>query len=445
MNTSVLLDNNFFKMRKISVLFATWVLMLLATTTQAQETPEKVSLSLTEAKEFALQHSRTIKSSDLAIQKSEKAKWQAISSMLPHVSAELGYNSFLGFELNLMGQTIPMNDYGTFTGTASMAFSGLQLVAVNLSKLAISMAELSKTSAEIDVKSNATSAYYSVLVAEESKRILEKSKSNLEALYQSTLSLVNVGMAEQTDADLLSVQVMSMENSIRSAERNIELAYNSMRLVLGVDPNTQITLTQNLETLLQQNKATESYTTPFDINQNINVKLLDKNIELSNKQLSMKKWNYGPTLAAFYQYTGKSYFGKDEGFNMSPNNTVGATFSIPIFSSAERLSQVRQAQFDVKTAELNKEEAVDGLLVQEKQLRFNLKSALETYEMQKKNVEVYEKIFQKTTEKYEQGTVSSTELTTISNNLLSAQGTYISALMELFSAQTSLQKLLNTL
>lgn len=421
------------------------VAFMLCITTQAQETPEKVSLSLSQAKEFALQHSRTVKNSDIAVQKAEKAKWEAISTMLPHADVSLGYNDFLGFELNLMGQKIPMNPYGTITGTASIAFSGIQLVAVNLSKLAISMMQLNKISAEIDVKSNVTSAYYAILVAEESKRILEKSQNNLKTLHESTLSLVNVGMAEQTDADLLNVQVMSMENNIRSAERNIELAYNSMRLILGVETNTNIELTQNLDSFLSEKSATESYAAPFDVNQNISVQLLNKNIELSNKQVSLNKWAYGPTLAAFYQYSNRSYFGKDEGFNMSPNNTIGATLSIPIFSSAERLSKVKQAQFDVKTAELNKEEAVNGLLVQEKQLRFNLKSAIETYDMQKKNVEVYERIFKNTTEKYEQGTVSSTELTTISNNLLSAQGSYISALMELFAAQTSLQKLLNTL
>lgn len=430
---------------RVKKFFLFGLTLLYSVTAISQETPEKVSLSLTETKEFAIQHSRAIKKSDLAVQKAEKAKWQAISSMLPHVNVELGYNSFLGFELNLMGQNIPMNDYGTLTGTASVAFSGLQLVAVNLSRVALSMQQVSKSSEELNVKSNATSAYYSILVAEESKRILDKSYNNLKKLHESTLALVNVGMAEQTDADLLSVQVMSMENSIRAAERNIELAYNSMRLILGVDINAIIGLTQDLETVLAENKATESYATPLNLEQNYNVQLLNKNIELSNKQLSMKKWAYGPTLAAFYQYNEKTYFGKDEGFNMSPKNTVGATLSIPIFSSAERLSQVRQAKFDLQTAELNKEEAIDGILVQEKQLRFNLKSALETYAMQKKNVEVYERIFENTTEKYEQGTVSSTELTTISNNLLSAQGTYISALMELFSAQTSLQTLLNTL
>lgn len=426
--------------------FATLALLLwLGGSAHGQAPSGKVSLSLAQTKDFAIAHSRTIKKAGLAVQKAEKAKWQAIATMLPHLKVDLGFNSMFNYEMNFGQMKVPMNDYGTLTGTASVAFSGLQLVAVNLSKVALSMQEISKNSEELRVKANATSAYHSILVAEESKRILEKSYNNLKTLHASTASLVAVGMAEETDADLINVQVMSMENNIRSAERNVELAYNSMRLILGIDINDTIELTQDLQSVLSENKASESYATPLNVEQNFNVQLLNMNIELANKQLNMKKWAYGPTLTAFYQYNEKTYFGKDEGFNMSPKNSFGAQLNIPIFSSAERLSQVRQAKFDVQTAQLNKEEAVDGLLVQEKQLRFNLKSALETYAVQKKNVEVYERIFKNTTEKYEQGTISSTELTTISNNLLSAQSAYIKALMELFSAQTSLQSLLNTL
>jgi outer membrane protein TolC len=231
---------------------------------------------------------------------------------------------------------------------------------------------------------------------------------------------------------------------VKKTERNIELAYNALRLVLGSN-NANLQLTETLNSFLKNNDVYSTAISRFDINQNFTVQLLGQNIELSKKQLNMKRWEYGPTLALFYQYTTKTYFGQAEGFNMTPPNTVGATLNIPIFSSGERLSKVKQAKFDLKTAELTRQDAIEGLQVQEKQLRFLLKSAIETYELQKKNVAVSERIFKNTVQKYELGTVSSTELTTINNNLVSAQGSYIGALMELLSAQVNLQKLLNQL
>jgi outer membrane protein TolC len=106
---------------------------------------------------------------------------------------------------------------------------------------------------------------------------------------------------------------------------------------------------------------------------------------------------------------------------------------------------VKQAKLDLKSAELSRDDAVESLLIQEKQLRFVLNSAIETYELQKKNVEVSQRIFEKTVQKYELGSVSSTDLTTINNNLITAQSSYISALMDLLSAQVNLQQLLQTM
>lgn len=426
-------------------LIFTGFLVLTALIGNAQnEGQEQLALSLNEAKTYALSYNRSIKSADLSIQKANQAKWQALSSMLPHVSAKAGYTNLMGYELDLGMSKIPMNPYGDLTIQASIAISGMQLVASELSKTAESMAQTSKSISELDVKTKVTNAYYSILIAEESKNLVSKTLENIQKLQKSTAHLYEVGMAEQTDADQMEVQARSIENNIRYIDRNIELTKNSLKLLLGAE-NSEIILTQTLNELIDENSIMDALMNPFDVNQNLNVLAINQNIELSKKQVSMKKWEYGPTLSAFYQYTAKTYFGESEGFNMTPPNTIGASLNIPIFSSGERLSKVRQAKIDVRVAELNKEEAIEGLLMQEKQLRFNLKSAFETYEVQKKNVVLYERIFNNTMEKYNLGTVSSTELTSVNNNLLQAQSSYISSLMELLSAQVNLQKLLNSL
>ncbi|MDR1679900.1 MAG: TolC family protein [Prevotellaceae bacterium] len=448
---------------------------------QAQNQAAALSLSLQDAKEYALKHNRSLRSADLLIQKAEAAKWQALATMLPHVDAKLGYTNLLGYsaKLNLSssgdapnlpfngdpqhdamvgvaaetmaalmgggeGTEIVMNPYGDLTLQATMAFSGVQVVATRLSKLAVEMSDLSKKQSEVDIKANVTTIYASVLVAEELKKLLEGSRENLQKLYTSTEKLYEVGMSEQTAVDQLSVQLGVIDNAVRSAERGIEVAKNSLRLILGSD-STEIELSETLDDFLATNNAYGVAVEQFVPEKNYSVQLLDKNIALSQKQLHLKQWEYGPTLALFYQYTAQTYFGKDEGFNMTPPHSLGATLSIPIISSGERWSKVRQARFDLKAAELQKEDVLESLLVQEKQLRFDLNSAIETYELQKKNVEVYERIFKNTAQKYELGTVSSTDLTTINNNLIAAQRDYVNAVLTMLTAQVNLQKLLNLL
>lgn len=413
----------------------------------AQET---LHLTLPEAKGYALRHNRSLKTSELSVQKAESAKWQSIASMLPHVDAKLGYTNFLGHETELSLEPgaaikIPMNPYGDLTLQASIGFTGMQIVGIQLSNLAIDMSKLNLNLSDLNIKANVTTAYLSVLVAEESKKLLESSRENVEKLFESTKKMYEVGVAEQTAVDQLEVQLGLIANEVKTTERNIELAYNSLRLILGVSSSTELNLTDNVEAFLTDGEAYKAAETEFNVEENYTVKLLNQNVKISEKQVALKKWEHTPTLAVFYQYSGQTYFGESEGFSMTPPNTLGATLSIPIFSSGERFSKLKQSKIDLQIAELERDDALQGLKVQERQLRFLLNSAIETYELQKKNVEVSDRIFQKTVQKYELGTASSTDLTTINNNLISAQGSYIGALMELLSAQVNLQKLLQTM
>ncbi|NLK92813.1 MAG: TolC family protein [Bacteroidales bacterium] len=427
--------------RKLFLLFASFFLGY-SVHSIAQES---LHISIDEAKEHALNYNKTIQKANLAIQKADYAKWQSISSMLPKVEASFSYNNYLGHKMTLMGMPIAMNPEGSFTAQAVLAFSGMQVVGVQLSEIARQMSQTSALQDDLSLQTNVTNAYYAILVAEESKKIVEGNLENLRKLYNSSLNLVKVGMAEQTDADQLEVQVGMLENTIRMAERNVELSYNTLRLLLGVNTDTAITLKNSLMDFTSKESVNELLLTSFDITQNFTVQLLNQAIDVSQKQVELNHWAYAPMLSGFYQYTKKTHFDKAAGFDMTPPNLVGVTISIPVFSSGERYAKVKQAQFDLQTAKLNKEQTVDALLMEEKQLRYNLTSAIESYELQLKNVALYERILTNATQKYEQGMISSTELSTISNNTLSTQSQYISALMDMLMAKTKLQQLINKL
>lgn len=63
----------------------------------------------------------------------------------------------------------------------------------------------------------------------------------------------------------------------------------------------------------------------------------------------------------------------------------------------------------------------------------------------KKNILVSKRVFENISKKYEQGLSSSLELTNASNSLLTAQGNYIGAVMNLLTAKDELAKLLGEL
>lgn len=152
--------------------------------------------------------------------------------------------------------------------------------------------------------------------------------------------------------------------------------------------------------------------------------------------------NFLPTLSSYYTYTSKIM---KSDFDISPKNVIGLNLSIPILSSGMRYSQVNQARIQHETTLNNKSLLEEQLLLQERQLRFNLASAYDQYLNRKRNVEVTLRIYDSYQFKYEQGVSSSLDLATANNNYLQAESDYLTSIMTLLNARRELQKLMNKL
>ena len=437
-------------------------------------------LSLEEAQQYAVEHNAAMQNADLETKKAELSKWKTLSTMLPQVKAGFDYQNMCGYTMNLGGRSsmsmasmmpesvtlgtlgtfpltfnfpasnessesggIAMNPSGTFSITASIALTGAQIVGTMLQKIAQDMTDISRKQTEQETRSNVKNVYVSILVMEQTVGLLDSSLANMERLAATSQSAVDVGAAEQVDADKLQVQVASLRSTINSTRRSLQMLHNSLLLQLGADVDAQIELTTTVDDILSLENATQLLGRGFDIERNYNYQLLEQNEKLAKRNVTMAWMDFTPTLSAYYQYSAKTYFGKDEGFNMTPPNMVGADVSLPLFTSGSRLANVKSAKIDYQEAVNTKQQTEDGLRVQYNQLRYDLATALETYDIQSRNLEVTQRVFNNVAEKYRYGRASSLEVTTASTDIISAQSNYIQAVMSVVSAQISLENLLN--
>ena len=407
---------------------------------KAQET---LKLSVEEAEQYALEHNRTMKNASLDVKKAEAARWQTLSSMLPQASVGFSYQNYCGYELSMMGMPIPMNPSGTLNATVSLALTGAQVVGTMLSNLSIEMSDITKQQTEQSIIKSVRSVYLSVLVMEQTVSLLDSSLVNLQNLEQTTINAVKAGAAEQVDADQISIQVNSMKNNINSTRRSLEMLYNSLQLQLGADINTKIELTGSLNNILNSDNIKSLLLESFDINKNYDYQLLKKSEKLTKRQVTMSWMDFLPTISVYYQYSKLSYFGKEEGFNMTPPNMIGASINLPIYSSGSRIAKVKEAKLEYEKMQNTVKTTEDALYVQERQLRYNLVSALENYENQCDNIEVSQRVFNNILNKYKYGMSSSLDVTNASNNLITAQSNYVQSVMTLLNAQIELETLMN--
>lgn len=410
---------------------------------EVREVPATLNLSLTEAQDYAVETNRSLRNASLAVQKAYAQRWQTIASMLPSADLSWGYTSMMGYKMNFGGMPIEMPDNGTLGITAAVGINGQAIVGALLNNVAIDMQKLNLQQSEDNLRANIKTSYASVLVLQNVVKLLENSLKNIEQMAEMTQRSVEVGAAEQTTADLIQVRVNTLKNNINANLRSTQLALNALKVLLDVPAETELVLTSTLEDFLSAEAVVALLGNDFVLENNLNYQLLEKNVELAKKNVHMAGWAYGPTVALAYQYSQKDYFGEKEGFNMTPPNAVSLNISMPLWSSGKRAAGVVEKKIALEEARNTFAETANNLGIQNEQLRYNLQNGYETYMNEKDNMEVTQRVFDNTSLKFQQGVASNLDLVNASNDLITAQSTYVQAVLTLVNAQVELEKFLN--
>jgi len=411
-----------------------------------KDVPAVLELSLQDAQNYAATQNRSLKNASLAVQEAYAQRWQTIAAMLPQVDGSYSYSNYLGYSATMataMGEfKIDMPNVGALGLTASVGLNGQGIVGVVLNNLAIDMKKISLEKSESELRGSVMSSYVSVLALQSISNLLDSSLLNIQELEAITQNAVNAGAAEQTSADQIRVRVNTLKNSINSQKRNIELATNSLKVLLDVPVETELVLTENLDAILSPERVLNLLGENFNIENNLNYQLLQKQTELAKANVHMAGWAYGPTLSLGYNYTNQTYYGEG-GMRMTPPNTVQVSVRMPLWSSGKRAAGVIEKKIAYEEAKNTLSETTDNLAIQYSQLCFNLTNAYETYTNEKENIEVSQRVFASATNKYKYGASSNMELTNASNDLISAQSAYVQAILSLVNAQVELEKFLN--
>jgi outer membrane protein TolC len=462
---------------------------------QEQGSADELVLDLKGAVNYALNYNKSLKNARLELERSDRQIWESISQGLPQVDGALDYMTYFNYELEfsfgggdvsfteeqyleamnttlnvpqfssttpqdllnhqagnymdgvlqsmLPPSTILMSDQSTATFRVSqLIFSGQYIVGIQTAKLAKIISEQNLEFNELNIKESVISAYYLILITDESLKIVEQNLLNLTETMEQTQNMYNAGMAEQTDVDQIRITVNQLQDSKNALERNLELNYNMLRFQLGLETTALLTLTDDLESLFIELQPESALILPFDIENNVSYQLMKTQEAINGKMLSLEQWNYAPTLNGFYNYNAKIM---TTGFDMNPNNLAGFSLAVPIFSSGMRKARVDQAKIDYNIAQINRSIMEDQLNLQEKQIKYNLQSSLENLYTQQENVEVAQRVYDSFRRKFEQGMATSLDLTNANGNYLDAESNYINAVMEILNAKLQLDKLMNLL
>ena len=440
-------------------LIATALFILISgTLSMSQETNMGLKLTLKEAQDYALLNNKMVMAAKSDVLASRAAIWETISAALPQVNASGSFADNLKLMTTLLpgeffgqpGVKIPVTFGSQFNSSASvqaslLLFNAPLYISIETTKLAKKLSEENLEKSELDTKESVASAYYLILVSEKSLQILKQNIDNLNETLESTKAMYSAGMAEQTDVDQMISNVSMVEISRSSLERTIELNYNLLRFQLGVEAGTSIILTETLGSFIEKVNIEALLSQEFDHTQNVNYRMIAGQEQMSELMLKTQKAAILPIVSGYYNYGTNGMGDKVSDLQWFQNSMAGVQLSLPILASGQRYAKIKKAQFNLEKAKNTREMITEQLLIQEKQLRYNLINANLQYKSQKENIEVSKRVYNSMENKFRQGMASSLELTQANSQYLQAENNYVSALMNLLQTKLALDKLLNNM
>ena len=278
------------------------------------------------------------------------------------------------------------------------------------------------------VLSEADAAYWQYVRVKEKLDVAVKYSSLLEQLVRQLTDAYSTGMISRNDLLKAEVKKNEADLMVQKAKNGLELTRMNLCRVTGLPYQTDIVVNDSLPEM----PSAEVLTAQDNIDKRPEFKMLEKNIELKEKEIRLVRSDYLPQIGVGASY---SYI---EGPQLNDVRTSDDAFSamatvkIPIFGWGEGRNKVKSAKADYEISKLKMEDARELMELELARARFNMKDAQSRVEMTHLSLKQAEENLRVSKNMYELGEETLT-------NYLEAQVQWQKAKSELIEAKAELK------
>ena len=438
-----------------------------------------MQFTLKEAQDYALKNSPLIKNANIDLASAKQKIWETTAIGLPQVNGKLAgtyqvtvpenIKSFSGLS-NLGGwmynvdsalskltndpkfgniskpaptEPVDENDlkWGlTFDITVSqLVFSEAYIVGLQTSKTFKQLSEVSITKSEQDLIESVTNAYFLCVIANENKLVIDSIYLATEKILYEIKETQKVGFLEETDVDQMELTLNNIRNTKDMIHRQCEVTMNLLKFQMGMELNNSIELKDKTMDLISQLNANVLATKKLNVENQVDYRLLSIQEKMANLNVKYQKSTFLPDVAVFYNH--QENFNK-KSFSFTPPDILGLNVTVPIFGSGQKIAQVKQANLSLQKIRNSKEQLSQGLQLQFSDNQSAFITAMNKFQTNKSARDLASRIYDKSVIRYKEGMISSLELSQAQSQYLQAQSNYFTAIIEMSTAYTKLEKLL---
>ena len=428
------------------------LLVVFAFQLQAQEAK---TLLLKDAINYALQNKVEAKKAALDVENAEYKIQEVRSQALPQISANgsLTYNPIL--QLNALpgdffgapGTTLlaPLGQKWNSVAGVSLTqniFNEQVFTGLKAAKTTREFYKINKELTDEQVIERVATAYYQVYLQRQKLTVIENNLKNTTKVKDVIKNLFDNGLAKKIDLDRITVTLNNITTSRQQLLNAVEIQENALKFYMGMPINDKIIIPELevkiLPVVLEETAETSNRS---------EYRLMETQKTLLELNRRAMKSLYYPILSATAGY---NYIGQgpemplgakpSEGVYWSDFSSIGLNLNIPIFTGFGTRAKVRQADIDVRKAEVDLADTKLALDLAYKNAKAQVENSLITIENQKENAKLAQEVYDNTQNNYINGLASLTDLLDSENSLVEAQNNYNTALLDYKLAEIQLIK-----
>lgn len=441
-------------MKHIIMVIAILGLMALNLKAQDAATKQPQKFTLQEAVAYAKKYNYTLKNSSLEVLAAEKKVKEVLAAGLPNVNASGTLNNYITVPSNVIdfgGQRqvirfgVPFSAVGAIDAS-QLLFDGGFLMGLKASKEFVNMSKINLKRSEVETEVSVSKAYYSILLVKVNLDLLEanivataKTKHDLEKSTQQ-------GLTDKIEYDRIGLQLSSLELQKEQLIDQEKILLMVLKLQLGLNVNDKIELTDDLQKMFELTKKM-AVAEKVEYSNRYEYQALSQSIRLNQMDKKRYQFGYAPSLVAFFNHQENSFATTYNGLGKQwySGTLWGLKLSVPIFDGLKKQAQIQQADVNIKKAE-NDRKNLENVIDQEVfKAKTTFERAGKQLEIQKKNFELAQEIYNRVQLKYNSGLGSSLDLTVAQRDLESSRSSYLTNLYDYFVAQLDLRKAIGDL
>ena len=414
----------------------------LGTSLLLAESP--VELTVEKSVSAALEQNRDLMITRLETDSSRLEFDNRWNSLVPDISATTG--------LSYRDDLLFPSSQGNSSSPASLS-AGLSLSLPLSSTLAHRMEQtridyeaqmISMETAQKQLIRDVEKEFYYLLTVKNNLEVLQQNQELAEKRYMQTLENFNNGFSSELQVLQAQVSAANYRPQLSQARSDYEIRERSFLILLGIDPETEVNLTGELEHPSVELNAPDLVSLYAAGRQDIRAQ--QKSIEsLENSRRTAKASGFSPSVSVTGGWT-SSLNDPFSGSSWSENGwtdtlSMGLTLRVPLdgyIPGSSQKTTLAQTDISIEQARISLDSLMDSARTDILNLVKSIRTSQEQLELAGLNVDLAAKSYEMTEESYNLGVMERLEVEDAQQSLLSAiqqrltsQYQYLSGLIDL--------------